>query len=227
MVEPQANTTRTIVTFLLDESGSMDAIKSDTIGGFNTYVQTLRESGNKIKFTLVKFDTQEPYNVLFSNLPITEVPRLSTDNYKPRGSTPLVDSAYRAIKATEAHLSWEDTKPNVLVVIQTDGEENASHEHTTAQLKQLIEEKQGMGWQFVFMGAGINAYAQAGSYGINLRNTSSYGMQNSAQAFSNLASNTASWAASGCARDINYTSAQLKGQGDVYADEKNNLQDKA
>lgn len=212
----KASVKPTVLTFLLDETGSMDNIKDDTIGGFNAFVAEQKKIKTPLEMTFIKFDSIDPFNIVYKAKPIKDVPNLSEETYKPRDMTPLVDSAYRAIITTEQEVAARKDKPSVLIVIQTDGHENSSREHTGEQLKQLIERKQGEGWVFVFMGAGINAYATAKSFGISEKTTSSYDRGMSEQAFSNLSQNTSMLRTSGMAASMNYTSDQLKAQGDSY-----------
>jgi hypothetical protein len=95
--------------------------------------------------------------------------------YQPRGGTPLIDAALKTIAAVEDSLAKYDTVPKVIVCIQTDGEENSSTEHTWEELKQVVAEKTKKGWQFNFMGTGIDAYDQGARMGIAAANTMSTG----------------------------------------------------
>ena len=95
---------RTLVTFLLDRTGSMEAIRDDTIGGFNTYLDTLQgDGGANIEFTLVQFDSMSIDKICVA-APIAHVHKLNRDTYQPRASTPLIDAAYKTIEAVEASL---------------------------------------------------------------------------------------------------------------------------
>lgn len=159
---------RTLVTFLLDETGSMASIKDDTIGGFNSYLETLKTSGASIDFTLIKFDSNRLEKVCVA-APIKEVAELSPETYQPGATTPLVDAAYKTIKAVEKSLNG--SKPKVVVCIQTDGHENASTEHTWDELNALIKEKTADGWQFNFLGTGIDAYDTGRRMGVAAEST--------------------------------------------------------
>lgn len=153
----------TFVTCVLDETGSMHGIKDDTIGGFNNYVKTLRESGEDYLFTLIKFDSNH-HDVVHRGVPISEVLDLNNDTYVPGSSTPLIDACVKAIRATEAKVT---DAMNVAVMILTDGLENASTEFKNDDLVRLIKEKTEAGWLFTFIGAGIDAFEQAGQFGIH------------------------------------------------------------
>src|SRR4029079_13801817 len=114
---------RTLVTYLLDETGSMESIKDDTIGGFNSYLSALKKSGELIAFTLIKFDSRKIEKVCVA-IPVSDVAELDVESYHPGDATPLIAAAYRTIKAVEQSLNGKS--PKVVVGIQTDGHENAS-----------------------------------------------------------------------------------------------------
>jgi len=162
----------TLVTFLLDETGSMESIKDDTIGGFNSYLSTLKASGTPIDFTLIKFDSRRIEKVCVA-VPVHEAKELDATTYQPGASTPLIDAAYKTIKAVEKSLNGN--KPKVIVCIQTDGHENASTEHSWEELNALIKEKSAVGWQFNFLGTGIDAYDTGARMGVAAMNTMSTG----------------------------------------------------
>jgi hypothetical protein len=116
----------TIVSFLLDRTGSMEAIKDETIGGFNAYLDTLElEAGDLVAFTQLQFDSQS-IDTLYAGAKLSEVKRLTPETYQPRAYTPLIDAYVKTIKATEETIATRRDKPWVIVVFQTDGEENAS-----------------------------------------------------------------------------------------------------
>lgn len=202
---------KTVVSFLLDETGSMQSIKDDTIGGFNSYLDALSDDSNQYEFTLVKFDSNKTEKVCVG-VPIAEAPRLTSDNYIPGAATPLIDAAYKLIKATEKVV--KKRKVNVLVVIQTDGFENASREHTRTDLAALIKEKTEKGWTFAYVGAGIDAFEEAGRLGISRGSTMSY--KDSGETFTSLAINTKSFGATGMSASMNFTPKQRADSGDEY-----------
>jgi hypothetical protein len=103
--------------------------------------------------------------------PVANVTRLDRSSYQPRGGTPLIDAAFKTITAVEDSLNKYDTVPKIIVCIQTDGHENQSREHTWEELKRLITEKIEKGWQFNFMGTGIDAYDQGARMGISMQST--------------------------------------------------------
>jgi len=204
---------KTFVTLVLDETGSMQSIKDDTIGGFNTYVDTLKASPDEILFTLIKFDSNHTTKVHVAE-PIAGVVHLNDKTYVPGASTPLIDACVKAIRATEEKVASIDPKPNVLIVIQTDGHENASVEFKRDDLVALVKEKTAAGWQFVFLGAGIDAFDAAMSYGITAQNTLSYSRDTSAATFAAAAMNTAEYARTGASASLSWTRDQRAATGD-------------
>lgn len=208
--------TTTFVSFLLDETGSMEDIKDDTIGGFNQYLASLRqpESG-QVEFTLVKFDSNR-IDKVYVGTPINDVQPLTKDTYKPGAATPLIDAAVKILRATDEALQKRTDSPRVLVVIQTDGHENASREYSLAHLQDLIKEKTALGWQFVFLGAGIDAFSQASSWGISASNALSYRRGNSQATFHALSVNTTVFRSSGAAAHLTFSPQQRQTVGDEH-----------
>lgn len=206
-----------VVSMLLDESGSMSSLWDATISGFNEYVDTLRRKmkGQAVHFSALKFDTSG-INKLQVGANIEDAIRLTKQNYAPNGGTPLLDAVARTIQATD-EVAGKNKATKIIVVIQTDGEENSSRDFTLDQVKVMVEERQGKGWEFVFIGAGINAFAAGSAFGIHAMNTMSYGANsvNTAAIFTASANNTVSYA-SGMAQNMNYSSKQsrLAGESD-------------
>lgn len=211
-VSPAKN--RTLVTLLLDRSGSMNKLKRDTIGAINAWLGTLRETATAdvdTRFTLVQFDC--PYNSPMQlerthvARPIAEVPDLTDADFQPRGGTPLIDAAIATILAIEESLAGREGV-KVVLAIQTDGDENQS-KAPWRDLKALVEEKEGKGWEILFMGAGIDAYAQGAQMGISRSKTISYGTDSLATraAFAATAHNTSLYA-SGAMASMDYTADQ-------------------
>lgn len=213
----KAKNTKTLVTFLLDRTGSMQTIKTDTMGAFNAYIDTLKASGAPIEFSLVQFDSVSIDKTCL-NVPIADAPALTDANYEPRAWTPLIDAAYKTITAIADALTKRDDKPKVVVCIQTDGQENASREHTWDELNALIKEKTALGWQFNFMGASIDAYQQGAQMGISALNTMSYDSRDkhaTRAAFAASASNLASFS-TGARADMSYTMPQRASSKDAH-----------
>jgi hypothetical protein len=163
---------RTLVTFLLDRTGSMEPIRDDTIGAFNAYLEGLQKDGAPIDFTFLQFDSIS-IDKIYVQVPVGEVKRLTRETYEPRASTPLIDAAYKTVKAVEeSQKGSPDTK--VVICFHTDGQENSSTEYRWDELNALIKEKAKLGWQFNFMGAGIDAYDQGSRMGIAPTSTMAY-----------------------------------------------------
>jgi uncharacterized protein YegL len=154
---------------ILDESGSMGSVVSDTIGGFNTFLDTHQKLPGEAKLTLVKFDTK--YDIVYNGLDVRKVPALNNKTYAPGGMTALLDAVGRTIDEVGKRLDKtpEDEKPEkVIFMIITDGEENSSHEYTKEQVKEKTEhQKNNYAWEFVFLGADQDAWSNAQAMGIN------------------------------------------------------------
>lgn len=158
----------TQITFVLDSSGSMSKIEDDTKGGFNTFVQDQQEEEGTASVSLYDFNTS--VTVLYDAIPVADVPKLINDNYSPGGRTALHDALSEAIKGTNDHVQTVPSaeKPdNVIVVVLTDGKENAS-ETPQNQIRELVEEyREEHDWEFVFIGANQNAALTAESMGMD------------------------------------------------------------
>lgn len=162
-------TDRTHITVLLDRTGSMQDIRADVVGGFNAFVDTHKAAPGEATLTLVQFDSQDPYELLYAAVPIQEAPPLTLAQYLPRASTPLYDAMGRAIAALAAKLeatpaSWRPKK--IIFVIVTDGQENASVEFRRDQVMALMETKKKEGWDFVFLSADLGALEDAQAMGV-------------------------------------------------------------
>jgi len=153
---------------IIDESGSMGNVKNDTIGGFNEFLKTHQEMPGEAKLTLVKFDNT--YTIVNNGIDIQSVSKLTDRTYMPGGTTALLDAVGKTIDDVGRRLdiTSEDEKPEkVMVMIITDGEENASKEYNLEQLKAKIKEQQDVWkWEFVFLGADQDAWNNASSMGM-------------------------------------------------------------
>lgn len=152
---------RTFVSFVLDESGSMEEQKNSAIMGFNEYTGGLRQDGS-IAFTLTKFNTS--CTIVHDGRPIKEIPDLNDGTYKPDGFTALLDAVGDTIEAVDRKLGRDD---RALIVILTDGHENSSRRFTSAAIRDLIQTKQKEGnWTFVFLGSTADAWDVGANMGI-------------------------------------------------------------
>lgn len=209
--------TKTLVTLLLDRSGSMHSIWSDTIGAINAYMDTFRDSKSDIRFSLVLFDSYGSEMCLekvFVAEKIKKIKSFNAGDFQPRGGTPLRDAIGTTVAAVSESLKGRDDV-KVVFAIQTDGQENNSSEYSWDSVKSLISEKEKLGWEFTFMGCGINAYEQAGRLGINQAKTVSYGKnaEQTKAVFEASALNTRSFA-EGISASTVYSSEQKLRAGD-------------
>lgn len=152
---------------LLDRSGSMEAIRSEVIGGFNAFVAGQQINGADARLTMVQFDTQDLAETIVDDAPIREVKPLTRRRFQPRGGTPLLDATAHIVARAKADLERADagTDRHVVVVTITDGLENASREFTRSDIRELVAEQEAAGWTFVYLSAGLDAYDDATSYG--------------------------------------------------------------
>lgn len=176
----------TIVSLLLDESGSMGSCLDSTIEGFNQYVAELRKKNSKdVNFTFTKFEGNN-VRVVHNNTPINDVLGLTRQTFQPCGSTPLFDAIGKTIQATELALKNRTDSPAVLFVIMTDGGENSSREFNKDAVTKLIDRKKAEGWDFIYLSANLSAVADATSIGLSLGNTVHYSVNNNHDVFASL-----------------------------------------
>lgn len=201
----------THIAVLLDRSGSMGDIKDDAIGGFNCFLKEQKAAGANATLTLVQFDT-ESTDVVHESMPILEVPDLNHQTFQPRGGTPLLDALGQTIDSTGRALAAipEANRPNkVVFVVITDGQENSSHQHTKASVKERIDHQSSRyNWQFVFLGANQDAFDEAGAVGIALGNAANFAPARMQAAFAATAANVASYRRSGNAAKLAYSDDQ-------------------
>lgn len=156
------------VTFVLDSSGSMRKIEEDTIGGFNTFLSDQQDEEGTASVSLYDFNTN--VDTVYEGNPIEEAPQLNDTNYRPGGRTALYDAIATAIKGTDTYLASldaEDRPENVIVVILTDGKENAS-ETGQQQIREQVEyRREEFEWEFLFIGANQDAALTAENVGID------------------------------------------------------------
>jgi len=162
----------THIAVILDRTGSMEAIRDDTIGGFNAFLKDQQSLPGRATLTLVQFDAQDPYEVIHRFKPIEDVPDLDRNTFVPRAATPLLDALGRGINDLEQSLSKlpEPERPaQVMLVIVTDGQENSSREFRKAQIEAMIKErKDNDDWNFVFLSADMDSIGDAQDLGIDL-----------------------------------------------------------
>lgn len=158
------STQPTEFALILDRSGSMGGLESDTIGGFNSLIKKQWETEGTCRVTTVLFDDR--YEVLHDRIDVHDVPPMTQNDYYVRGCTALYDAVGKTIHRIERGLADGDASAKVIVAIITDGLENASREYRTRQVKSMIEAKKAAGWEFLFLGANIDAVTSAADIGI-------------------------------------------------------------
>lgn len=162
------NTNRTELVFILDRSGSMSGLESDTIGGYNAMLEKQKKEAGEATVTTVLFDDQ--YELLHDRIDLKGIAPITDREYYVRGCTALLDAIGKTIQKianVQKHTSSENRADKVLFVITTDGMENASREYTYDKIRALVErQKQEYGWEFLFLGANIDAISTARRFGI-------------------------------------------------------------
>ena len=166
----------THVTLVIDRSGSMFGVRRDVIEGLNSFVGEQRQQPGTCTITEVQFDNL--YEVPHNFVSINDIPAWDESRFVPRGFTALLDAVNQAIITTGETLEQmaeQDRPGNVLVVIYTDGHENASKEITEPALRALIEQQQEQyNWSFIFLGANIDSFSVANNLGIDVDNVINY-----------------------------------------------------
>ena len=161
---------------ILDRSGSMRNLAEDTIGGYNSFLAKQKENPGAAEVTTVLFDNE--YELIADAVNLQEIGELTAETYYARGTTALLDALGRTITATLGRFEKENICPEkrrVLVMIMTDGLENASREYRKATVKNLIEETtEKYHWNYIFMGANIDSAQEASSIGISRKHAMDY-----------------------------------------------------
>ena len=168
MVEKVKNNVTELV-FILDRSGSMAGLESDTIGGFNAMIEKQKNQDGKCYVSTVLFDNVS--EVLHDRVDLKDIKPMTDREYTVRGCTALIDAiggAIHHIGNVHKYARNEDVPEHTIFVITTDGMENASHKYTADKVKSMIErQKERYGWEFLFIGANIDAVETAAQYGID------------------------------------------------------------
>ena len=162
------NKNLTELVFILDKSGSMAGLERDTIGGFNSMLDKQKQEAGECRITTVLFDNR--YQLLHDRIDIRAVSPITEREYQVGGSTALLDAIGRTIHklaGVQKNTAEEYRAGNVMLVIITDGEENSSREYSAGKVRAMIEEEKKYGWEFMFLGANIDAVETAGRFGID------------------------------------------------------------
>lgn len=159
----------TELVFILDRSGSMAGLESDTIGGFNAMIEKQKKQDGECYVSTVLFDNET--QVIHDRVKLCDIRPMTDSDYNVRGCTALIDAiggAIHHIGNIHKYARPEDVPENTMFVITTDGMENASHKYTSDKVKAMIErQKEKYGWEFLFIGANIDAVETAARYGIS------------------------------------------------------------
>lgn len=186
----------TELVFILDRSGSMSGLEADTIGGYNSLLKTQKKEAGTAFVTTVLFD--DSYELLHDRINIRELRPITGKEYFVRGSTALLDAIGKTISRAgndQKHADEGRRADKVMIVIITDGMENASEEYTYNRIMEMIDrQKERYGWEFLFLGANIDAIATAAKFGISADRAANYhadskGTQLNYEAVNNFASN--------------------------------------
>ena len=157
------------LVFILDRSGSMHGLEKDTVGGFNSMIKKQQAQEGECYVSTVLFDSSS--EVLHDRIRLADVPEMTEKEYAVGGCTALIDAiggAIKHIKTVHKYARPEDVPTHTMFVITTDGYENASHIYSGSDVKKMIEEqKEKCGWEFIFIGANIDAVDTAARYGID------------------------------------------------------------
>ena len=163
------NNNITELVFILDRSGSMAGLESDTVGGFNAMIEKQKGQEGECFVSTVLFDDES--EVLHDRIKLESVPKMTDRDYTVRGCTALIDAiggAIHHIGNIHKYARNEDVPEHTLFVITTDGMENSSHRYSADKVKRMIErQKERYGWEFLFIGANIDAVETAARYGID------------------------------------------------------------
>lgn len=166
----------TELVFILDKSGSMSGLESDTIGGFNSMLKKQKELNGECRITTVLFDNR--YELLHDRIDIRAVSPMTEKEYCVGGSTALLDAIGTTISKlarVQKNTAEEYRAEHVMFVIITDGAENSSREYSLRKVKGMIEqEKEKYGWEFIFLGANMDAVETAGRFGISADHAADY-----------------------------------------------------
>lgn len=166
----------TEIVFILDRSGSMSGLESDTIGGFNSMLDKQKKLEGEALLSTVLFDDQ--FEVLHNRMPLNKIINLTSKDYFVRGSTALLDAIGRSITKignVQKYTIDAYQAEKVIFIIITDGMENASREYNYLKIKTMIErQKEKYGWEFIFLGANIDAIDTARRFGIHESRAANY-----------------------------------------------------
>jgi hypothetical protein len=154
---------KTEIIVITDRSGSMQSIKPDVIGGFNTFLDDQKKETGEARITYSQFDSI--YELVYAGIPIKDAPKLTDGTFVPRGMTALYDAVGRTLDVQGKRIAEEKWAELVVVCIITDGGENASREYSSARVQEMTKHAEANGWKFIFLAANQDAMLAAKSFG--------------------------------------------------------------
>lgn len=211
----KAGVNGTLISVILDASGSMFNCYDSTIEGFNEFLNGQKNDKNagQAYISLTQFDAP---NVLktYENVPVELAPKLSTDNYRPNGGTNLMDAIGETLNSIESILSAKsvEQRPAVLVLIMTDGHENASRNFNKEMIKTMVKSAEEAEWTFMFMGANVDAFSMGSTFGMNSNNSFNYNVSNTFDTYAAMSATTSavrSAKLSGATNDVLYAKSMI------------------
>ena len=165
----------TELVFILDRSGSMSGLESDTIGGFNSFIEKQKEVEGDCLVSTVLFNQKS--EVVYDRVSLKDIKKMTKDDYVPGGTTALIDAmgaAIHHIRNVHKYIREEDIPEKTVFVIITDGQENDSHRYSSDEVKKMVNKQKETGWEFIFLGANIDAVETAKEYGIDMERTARF-----------------------------------------------------
>lgn len=163
---------KTEIIAIIDRSGSMATMAVEAIGGFNAFLSEQKKLPGEAKISQLQFDDR--FDWVSVGLDIQQAKDLNKDTYVPRGSTAMNDAIGRALHEQGERIKREGWAEKVIVVVLTDGAENASKEYTRERVAEMVKHAQEHGWSFVFLAANINAQQTAQNYGVNTQSANNF-----------------------------------------------------
>ena len=163
----------TDLVVVLDRSGSMEHGRADHEGGLRSFIRDQRRLAGSVRLTFVLFDSYEPFELVYDRVPLDAVDETRI-NLVPRGGTPLLEAVSRTLAHMDTRMAEESAHPIIVMVI-TDGQENASGPaYSRSALKTMIKAQQAVGWVLLYLGANVDEFAEAGGLGIGSANALGY-----------------------------------------------------
>lgn len=204
----------TDISILLDNTGSMFVIRDKTISGFNEFLVSQQTNGVPTEISLIKFNSDNYFDVKYWNSRAETVLPLTREDYYPTGTTPLLDALGTLINKKGdmlSNLHQAERPSRVVIVVITDGEENASSEFNFDKIKEMVKHQTEIySWQFVFLGADIDSFAQSAGVGIPSTRAANYKKDNIIMACKTVGDRITAYSASSNSADLDWTESDRK-----------------